>query len=64
MSEPRIRVLCIDDEARILRALKALFRDMDVHTTTEPSEAIRWAASAMLRRLRPRWKPDSATTRT
>ncbi len=44
MSEPRIRVLCIDDEARILRALKALFRDMDVHTTTEPSEAIRWAA--------------------
>lgn len=44
MSQTRIRVLCIDDEARILRALKALFRDMDVLTTTEPSEAIAWAA--------------------
>lgn len=44
MSEPRIKVLCIDDESRILRALKALFRDMDVHTTTDPTEAIRWAA--------------------
>ena len=44
MSEPRIKVLCIDDESRILRALKALFRDMDVHTTTDPKEAIRWAA--------------------
>jgi DNA-binding NtrC family response regulator len=44
MSEPRIRVLCIDDEARILRALKALFRDMEVYTTTDPAEAIRWAA--------------------
>ena len=44
MSEPRIRVLCIDDEARILRALKALFRDMDVSITTDPAEAIRLAA--------------------
>lgn len=44
MSEPRIRVLCIDDEARILRALKALFRDMDVTITTDPAEAIRFAA--------------------
>lgn len=44
MSESRIRVLCIDDESRILRALKALFRDMDVSITTDPSEAIRWAA--------------------
>ncbi len=43
MTEPRIRVLCIDDEARILRALKALFRDMEVYTTTEPTEAIRWS---------------------
>lgn len=44
MSDPRIRVLCVDDEARILRALKALFRDMDVRTTVDPSEAIRWAS--------------------
>ena len=44
MTESRIKVLCIDDEARILRALKALFRDMDVHTTVDPAEAIRWAS--------------------
>lgn len=43
MSDSRIRVLCIDDEARILRALKALFRDMEVYTTTDPGEAIRWS---------------------
>lgn len=34
-----LRVLFIDDEARILRALKALFRDLEVHFTTEPREA-------------------------
>lgn len=44
MTDARIRVLCIDDEARILRALKALFRDMDVSITTDPVEAIRWAS--------------------
>jgi DNA-binding NtrC family response regulator len=44
MTDARIRVLCIDDEARILRALKALFRDMDVSITTDPGEAIRWAS--------------------
>lgn len=44
MTESKIRVLCIDDEARILRALKALFRDMEVYTTTDPAEAIRLAA--------------------
>ena len=39
----RIRILCIDDEARILRALRALFREHDVHVTSEPKLAIRWA---------------------
>jgi len=34
-----LRVLFIDDEARILRALKALFRDLEVYTTTEPAQA-------------------------
>ena len=34
-----LRVLFIYDEARILRALKALFRDLEVYTTTEPREA-------------------------
>jgi DNA-binding NtrC family response regulator len=34
-----LRVLFVDDEARILRALKALFRDLDVYATTEPREA-------------------------
>lgn len=43
MSESKIRILCIDDEARILRALKALFREHDVHVTSEPKLAIRWA---------------------
>jgi DNA-binding NtrC family response regulator len=43
MSEGRIRILCIDDEARILRALKALFREHEVHTTGEPKLAIHWA---------------------
>ncbi|MEO8672233.1 MAG: response regulator [Tahibacter sp.] len=35
-----IRVLFIDDEARILRALKALFRDVEVYTCTDPRDAI------------------------
>ena len=39
----RIRILCIDDEARILRALRALFREHDVHVTSEAKLAIRWA---------------------
>jgi DNA-binding NtrC family response regulator len=43
MSEGRIRILCIDDEARILRALKALFREHEVHATSEPKLALRWA---------------------
>jgi DNA-binding NtrC family response regulator len=34
-----LRVLFIDDEARILRALKALFRDLEVFITTDPREA-------------------------
>lgn len=34
-----LRVLFIDDEARILRALKALFRDLEVYITTDPREA-------------------------
>ena len=43
MAEGKIRILCIDDEARILRALKALFREHEVHATSEPKLAIRWA---------------------
>ena len=35
----RIRVLFVDDEERILRALRALFRDADVYTTANPREA-------------------------
>jgi len=35
----RIRVLFVDDEERILRALRALFRDADVFTTANPREA-------------------------
>lgn len=42
-STGRIRILCIDDEARILRALRALFREHDVYVTSEPKLAIRWA---------------------
>lgn len=34
-----LRVLFVDDEARILRALKALFRDVEVYTTADPREA-------------------------
>lgn len=42
---PKIRVLCIDDEARILRALKALFRDHEVYATDDPVEAVRLAVT-------------------
>lgn len=42
-TEGRIRILCIDDEARILRALKALFREHEVHVTSEPKLAIHLA---------------------
>jgi len=45
MDSTRIRVLCIDDEARILRALKALLRDYDVFSTTEPESAAQVAAT-------------------
>ncbi len=38
------RILCVDDEARIVRALKALFRDQDVTVTTDPEAAIEMAA--------------------
>jgi DNA-binding NtrC family response regulator len=41
----KVRVLFIDDESRILRALKALFRELDVYITTDPAEAIEWAKS-------------------
>jgi len=41
----KIRILCIDDEARILRALKALFREHEVHTTSDPKLALLWAKS-------------------
>ncbi len=34
-----LRILLVDDEARILRALKALFRDYETFQTTNPMEA-------------------------
>ena len=34
-----LRVLFVDDEARIVRALKALFRDVEVYSTSDPREA-------------------------
>lgn len=40
MSTPPLRLLCVDDETRILRALKALFRDYEVYTTSNPREAV------------------------
>lgn len=42
MSVP-IRILCIDDEARILRALKALFREHEVYVTDDPDTAVELA---------------------
>ncbi len=44
MSTEKIRILCIDDEARILRALKALFREHDVYTTSSAKLAVRLAS--------------------
>lgn len=43
MTQGPVRLLFIDDEARILRALKALFRDHQVYTTADPEEAVRLA---------------------
>jgi serine/threonine-protein kinase len=40
-----LRVLFVDDESRILRALKALFRDVEVYTTADSREAPRLAAA-------------------
>ncbi len=42
-SVPRYRILFVDDEARITRALRALFRDHDVWTTNDPREAAKLA---------------------
>ena len=39
-----LRLLCIDDEARITRALKALFRDCDVQLCNDPRQAMQIAA--------------------
>ena len=38
-----LRVLFVDDEARITRALRALFRDLEVFVTNDPAEAPRIA---------------------
>ena len=39
----RPRVLFVDDEERILSSLRALFRqDVEVHTTTDAHEALKW----------------------
>lgn len=40
----RHRILFVDDEARITRALKALFRDHEVYATNDPREAAKLAA--------------------
>ena len=39
-----LRLLCIDDEARITRALKALFRDCQVEPCNDPRQAVAMAA--------------------
>lgn len=38
-----LRVLFVDDEARITRALRALFRDVETYVTNDPAEAPRIA---------------------
>jgi DNA-binding NtrC family response regulator len=38
-----LRVLFVDDEARITRALRALFRDLETYVTNDPTEAPRIA---------------------
>ncbi|MEO8804191.1 MAG: response regulator [Rudaea sp.] len=38
-----LRILLVDDEARILRALKALLRDYETFQTTEPLQAVAMA---------------------
>lgn len=38
-----LRVLCIDDEMRILRALKALLREHEVHICNDPRQAMQMA---------------------
>lgn len=43
MGTQRLRLVCIDDEARILRSLRALFREHEVYITTDPDEAVRLA---------------------
>ena len=40
-----LRLLCIDDEARITRALKALFRDCQVELCNDPRQAVAMAAN-------------------
>lgn len=39
-----LRLLCIDDEMRVLRALKALFRDIEVQLCNDPRQAMTMAA--------------------
>ncbi len=41
---PPLRILCIDDEMRILRALKALFRDCEVQLCNDPRQAVAMAS--------------------
>ena len=41
---PRYRILFVDDEARITRALRALFRDHEVYATNDPREAAKLAS--------------------
>ncbi|MCB1641515.1 MAG: response regulator [Xanthomonadales bacterium] len=45
MTQRPLKILCIDDEARILRALRALFRHHQVFITSDPNEAMALAQS-------------------
>ncbi len=45
MNAPRLRILLVDDETRILRALRALLREHDVVMTSDPREAVAMAKS-------------------
>lgn len=40
----KLRILCIDDELRILRALKALLRDCEVQICNDPRQAVAMAS--------------------
>jgi len=51
-SSKPLRLLCIDDEMRILRALKALLRDCEVQLCNDPRQAVAMASCPTARGAR------------